>query len=32
MDVKTAFLQSELAETIYMEVQEGIRTNKDDSP
>ena len=32
MDVKTAFLHSELAETIYMEVPEGIKTNKDDSP
>ena len=32
MDVKTAFLHSELAETIYMEVLEGIRANEDDSP
>ena len=32
MDVKTAFLHSELTETIYMEVPEGIRENENNSP
>ena len=32
MDVKTAFLHSELTETMYMEVPEGIRANENDSP
>lgn len=32
MDVKTAFLHSELAETIYMEIPEGITTKAGNTP